>query len=170
MERNNNQNQSNGSGFLLGVIIGVLLTLLLTTKKGRAILKEVMEKGIEKFADLEEIMQDTAKDFDDLDDEDDDFIASKPIEIEEPPVEKKEPPKKQALVEEKEDEEEIPAEPVHVKKETTITKTVKEFEKEEKEEKEEKGEKAAVENPPEENTKPKTVRGRRWFRGLRKKG
>jgi gas vesicle protein len=152
MEHNNNHNQNSGSGFLLGVIVGVLLTLLLTTKKGRAILKELMEKGIEKFANLEEIINETEGDFDDLDDEEgDDFIPSEPVKLSEPPKEKKEPLKK--------NEEEIPSE--QVKKETVPAKINKEeIDKEEK---------TDQEKPPEEESKPKPVRGRRWFRGLRKK-
>ena len=51
MEHNDNQNHNgSGNGFLLGVIVGVLVTLLFTTKRGCAIFKDAMEKGIEKFA------------------------------------------------------------------------------------------------------------------------
>src|SRR6266404_4436072 len=93
MEHKNNHNHNNGTGngFLLGVIVGVLVTLLFTTKRGRTLLKEVMEKGIDKFANLEELMRETEKEYNDEEDEDgDDFIPSEPIEAPEPQKTKKE--------------------------------------------------------------------------------
>lgn len=50
-----NKNNIGGAGsiFLLGLLIGVLVTLLLTTKKGREIIKEFMDKTIKKISDLE---------------------------------------------------------------------------------------------------------------------
>jgi hypothetical protein len=50
-----NKNNSGGAGsiFLLGLLIGVLITLVLTTKRGREILKEFMDKTIQKISDLE---------------------------------------------------------------------------------------------------------------------
>ena len=57
----NQHNGSGGSGFIIGVIVGVILTLLLTTKRGRVILKELLEKGIEKFSNLEDFMQEATK-------------------------------------------------------------------------------------------------------------
>src|SRR5437667_7980557 len=58
IKRRRMENKNNvgimGSGFLLGLLIGVLLTLLLTTKKGREILKDLMDKVIQKISDLEE--------------------------------------------------------------------------------------------------------------------
>jgi gas vesicle protein len=59
--KNNNVNNGIGSGFLLGFILGVLVTLLLTTKKGREILKEWIDKGIQKISDLEESMEKAKK-------------------------------------------------------------------------------------------------------------
>ncbi|MBU3979323.1 YtxH domain-containing protein [Patescibacteria group bacterium] len=56
---NNNTNNSVGSGFLLGFILGILATLLLTTKKGREILKELLDKGIQKISGLEESLEKT---------------------------------------------------------------------------------------------------------------
>ena len=50
---NKNNSAGTGSIFLLGLLIGVLITLLLTTKKGREILKEFMDKIIQKVSDLE---------------------------------------------------------------------------------------------------------------------
>jgi len=91
MERtNNHQQHTGGSGFLLGVIVGVLLTLLFTTKRGRAILKEVMEKGIQKFADLEELMREmeekeTSTEEDEDYEDENDYIPAKQIAAPEPP-------------------------------------------------------------------------------------
>src|SRR5437016_2786786 len=88
MENNNNHNHNgSGNGFLLGVIVGVLITLLFTTKRGRVILKEVMEKGVERFANLEQLMRETkeelANEYDD--EEGDDYIPEEPVEVPEPP-------------------------------------------------------------------------------------
>ncbi len=58
-KNNNNTNNSVGSGFLLGFILGVLATLLLTTKKGREILKELIDKGMQKITDIEEAHEKT---------------------------------------------------------------------------------------------------------------
>jgi gas vesicle protein len=54
-QRQQHQENANGSGFFLGVIVGVLLTLLFTTKRGREILHDLTEKGFQKFSDLEKI-------------------------------------------------------------------------------------------------------------------
>jgi hypothetical protein len=155
MERNNhNQNNGNGSGFLLGVIVGVILTLLFTTKKGREILKEVLEKGVEKFANLEDLMEKTYKEKivdDDEDESGDDFVPTEPIrEVETPKVKK--------VVE-------VKIEPAKTQppKEPTPTKPVKEELPEEKEDVPE--DKPEVKAP----EKPKPTTGKRWFRGLRKK-
>src|SRR6266581_3648446 len=88
MEHNNNQNNNgSGNGFLLGVIVGVLVTLLFTTKRGRAIFKDVMERGVQKFADLEQLMRETEEEFDDEfeDEAGDDYIPAEPVEVPEPP-------------------------------------------------------------------------------------
>lgn len=53
---NTNKNAA-GSGFLLGFILGILFTLLLTTRKGREILKELLDKSIQKIADLEDSLE-----------------------------------------------------------------------------------------------------------------
>src|SRR5258708_1314094 len=118
MENNNNHNQHNGggNGFLLGVIVGVLITLLFSTKRGRAILKEAMEKGFEKFANLEQLMRETEEEFEDEDAEGDDYVQSVPVEVAEPQKIKKEPVKKSV--------EENP-QPQVKKEEVTTTKPVK---------------------------------------------
>lgn len=53
-DKNSNQNQNgSGNGFLLGALMGSVATLLFTTKKGREIVRDLTEKGIEKIAELE---------------------------------------------------------------------------------------------------------------------
>lgn len=62
--KNNNNNTTNsgtGSGFFIGFILGVLATLLLTTKKGREILKELIDKGMQKIKDIEELQKKVKK-------------------------------------------------------------------------------------------------------------
>lgn len=59
MEHHHEKKGSGGvNGFLLGVIIGVVVTLLFTTKKGRHIIKTLTDEGMNKFSELEELMQD----------------------------------------------------------------------------------------------------------------
>ena len=43
-----------GGGFLLGFLLGVLITLLLTTKKGREILRDIMDRIIQKIASIDD--------------------------------------------------------------------------------------------------------------------
>lgn len=60
MEHHHDKKGSGGgiNGFLLGVIVGVVVTLLFTTKKGRHIIKTLTDEGMNKFSELEELMQD----------------------------------------------------------------------------------------------------------------
>jgi len=51
-EKNSNPG-SIGSGFLLGILLGVLVTLLITTKKGREILRDLMDKIIKKISEID---------------------------------------------------------------------------------------------------------------------
>ena len=53
---------SHGNGFLLGVIVGVIVALLFTTKKGREIVKILTEKGLDKFSDLQKVMNEATSD------------------------------------------------------------------------------------------------------------
>jgi hypothetical protein len=51
---NNDKNGNFGNGFLFGLIIGVAICLLFTTKKGRAILSELIENGERALEDFVE--------------------------------------------------------------------------------------------------------------------
>ncbi len=48
--------QTRGGGFFLGFLLGIVLTLLLTTKKGRELLRNIIDEGLNKFSDLEEVI------------------------------------------------------------------------------------------------------------------
>ena len=69
MENNNNNhnNHGMGNGFFLGVIVGVIVALLFSTKKGREILKDMTERGLEKFSDLEKQFEQKEEDIEELD-------------------------------------------------------------------------------------------------------
>ena len=54
MEKRNTGNGFNL--FLFGVLIGVLATLLLTTKKGRKILRVIMDEGVQRFSKIEDVI------------------------------------------------------------------------------------------------------------------
>jgi hypothetical protein len=145
MEDKNNH-QHSGNGFLLGVIVGVLIALLFTTKRGREIFKDVTEKGLEKFQDLEKLIQEHEEKGLEEDDviDGEDYVPSEASTPPPPPpvqhVAKAEPePKKETAppVREKVD--------VKVKVEPKVEKAAPKLKEE------------------------KTTRGRRWFRGLKKK-
>lgn len=55
MERRNNSGGSSPA-FFIGIIIGVLVTLLLSTKKGRKILKVLVDEGVERVSKWEDIV------------------------------------------------------------------------------------------------------------------
>ncbi len=57
MEEKNNNHSGGGNGFLAGLIIGGVVTLLFTTKRGREIVKELTEKGLDKFTELEDSLK-----------------------------------------------------------------------------------------------------------------
>lgn len=71
------ENKSHASGgFLFGVVVGAILALLFTTKKGRQILRMLTDEGLNKFADLEDLLQEKVHDMQDsTSTEDSDYVA-----------------------------------------------------------------------------------------------
>lgn len=63
---NENHHDHPGNGFLLGLIIGGVATLLFTTKKGREIVKDFVDKSLEKYSDLEKSVERAEKDYEDV--------------------------------------------------------------------------------------------------------
>jgi hypothetical protein len=53
MSQHNKTHKTSGDNFLLGLILGGLLTALFTTKRGREILHELSEKGLDALEDIE---------------------------------------------------------------------------------------------------------------------
>ncbi|MGH7204564.1 MAG: hypothetical protein ACREHC_09065 [Candidatus Levyibacteriota bacterium] len=165
MEHRNQQQGGQGNGFLLGVIVGVLITLLFTTKRGRAILKDVMEHGFEKFSNLEKLMQEIQEK--ELREEEDDesgsdYVQSQPVPeaIVSVPVKEGTKVKKPAAVSPPVVHKEIKTKETeaispHVVQSVPIVEEKKETPKPKEEVK--------VEEP------PKSSQGKRWFRGLRKR-
>lgn len=93
MEQNNHTNGHGfGNGFILGLLVGIVATLLLTTKKGREILHELTEKGLDRFSDIEARLQETAtktkseivktqREYDELEEEEGDFLPEEPLPV-----------------------------------------------------------------------------------------
>ncbi len=50
---NHDKSDNSGNGFLIGIILGSVVTLLFTTKKGREIVKDLTEKGLERLSELQ---------------------------------------------------------------------------------------------------------------------
>lgn len=170
MERRNQQSNGLGCGFLLGVIVGVLLALLFTTKRGREILKDVLEQGVEKFSDLERLMKEQqAKETTET--EESDFVPSTPVSAEVAAEQKKTEIKKPAATPTPVPAPAVPRKEIktpetqaispHVVKSVPVVQQVEEIKKEEKKSPEAAEEKTA--------TPPKSTTGKRWFRGLRKR-
>lgn len=59
---------------MLGLLIGVLITLLITTKKGREILRDLMDKIIHKLSNLDESLEKIKEDF--TSEENNDYIKT----------------------------------------------------------------------------------------------
>lgn len=145
-QQKNYQQQNHGNGFVLGIIVGVLIALLFTTKRGREILKEITDKGIKKWSELEKTMKEMEENqmYEDEMDDGNEYVA---------------PEQKKELR--------------YLAKETNtpqeeITKVEEKVEK--KEVSDVKSEKPKEEPVHEEKKTPeKTITGRRWFRGLRKR-
>jgi gas vesicle protein len=86
-----NQNNGFGSGFVLGLLVGVIVTLLVTTKKGRELFREFTEKGLDKFSDLEDKLQETktnlatdVEDFEEMGEESDYIPLEEPQSVTQP--------------------------------------------------------------------------------------
>lgn len=73
----------NSSGFLAGVIVGVVITLLFTTKKGREIFKDTINKALDKFSDLQNKIEEEVV-YDDEDEEGNDYVKPEPDPKEKP--------------------------------------------------------------------------------------
>lgn len=69
---NNEKGGGFGNGFLFGIIVGVAICLLFTTKKGRAILAELVENGERALEDFVEPQDNPAESFEEVVQEDDD--------------------------------------------------------------------------------------------------
>ncbi len=155
MEQPNNKQQSNGNGFILGLVVGVMIALLFTTKKGRAILRDVTEKGIDKLSKLENLKQqvEDSELFDEF--EEDEYVKAEPASKLNPQP----APETQPIVKEPEPKESAPekpiAKPISVK---AVEPKIEEIPEE------------VVPEEPQEKAPSKVIQGRRWFRGLRKKG
>lgn len=192
------QKQAQGNSFLLGVVVGVIITLLFTTKRGRVIFKEIVEKGIHKFSDLESILQDINtkdKGFEDPEDEavHDDYVPTAPIKdlppapeparkhVSETKVKQKvevikEEPVEEVVEEVSETVELEPPAPAHptqeaaLPAESVVTHKVEETAKKEDEEPSVASEKEKLSSAEASASKEvKPKTGKRWFRGLRRK-
>lgn len=75
MENKNNHQNGFGNGFVLGLLIGIVATLLITTKKGREIFRELTEKGLDRFSDLEDRLKES-KDLYEEREEEDDYVPA----------------------------------------------------------------------------------------------
>jgi gas vesicle protein len=116
--------QGGGNGFLAGVIVGVVITLLFTTKKGREIFKDTVDRAIDKFNNLQDKVEtklDEQEVFDD-EDEGDDYVKPEPVH--EPAAPAKEVRYLASETSEEIDdiEEEAPIEPKHAEPKEAVTK------------------------------------------------
>ena len=170
MEQPNNKQQSNGNGFILGLVVGVMIALLFTTKKGRAILRDVTEKGIDKLSKLENLKQqvEDSELFDEF--EEDEYVKAEPASKLNPqPASEaqpivKEPESKEAV------HEKPVAKPTPAKAAAPAPKPEPKVLEPEPETEIEEIPEEVVPEEPQEKAPSKVIQGRRWFRGLRKKG
>jgi len=72
------------NGLILGILIGAGIVFLFGTKRGKQVLKAITENGVESFADLTDILQNT--EFEDEEDypEDGEIISPKKVETKKP--------------------------------------------------------------------------------------
>lgn len=153
MEQQQSKQNGGGNGFLFGLIVGVAIALLFTTKKGRAILRDLSEKVIDKLSKLEQVAKQSQEEVDLLEDfaEEEDYVKTEPQ-----PTVKEE--KKEVASEE-------PEKPV-VKESKPESAPSPEVSKKEKEA----DEKQESEEEPQVKAPTKVIQGRRWFRGLKRRG
>lgn len=80
--------QSHGNGFTLGMVIGGALVFLTTTEKGRRILKELSEKGLQAASNIKDL-----KNLDSLEKVQEEMVESTPMSTPEPTVPEKAEPR-----------------------------------------------------------------------------
>lgn len=119
------RNNGLGSGFLLGVVVGVIITLLFTTKKGRELVKEMTDKGLERFSDLQEMLDRTEDElqedaFYDYPEEPKEEKTAKPIHIAEKTKEVAPPQEEKVEGKETEKEEKTTKEPEEEQKKESV--------------------------------------------------
>lgn len=155
MEQQQAKQNGGGNGFILGVIVGVTIALLFTTKKGRAILRDLSGKVIDKLSKLEDVAKQSQEEVDLLEDfaDEDDYVRS-----EQPQSAEKEEKK----------------EPKPITSEKTVNKEVKtepkpELDSPEGSSREEVKHQEQSEEASQEKAQTKVIQGRRWFRGLKKR-
>ena len=74
LTHNNNDNKNN-NGFIFGFILGIAAALLLNTKKGRRILKTLVDQGIDRVSNWEDTIKEIIEEDEDLF-KADDFVPS----------------------------------------------------------------------------------------------
>lgn len=150
------EQQSIGSGFFLGLLFGLAIALLFTTKKGRKILRILLDEGLEKFEEWQDIVKDTTRSQPDTQEEDDveggDYIAR---EVVMPVQPEKETKQEKHSAREETKHEETRASTIEDHEEPTVVKRVIDALPQEHEDNE-------------VNVKPKST-VRRFFRGVRRK-
>jgi hypothetical protein len=71
------QSGTGNNGFLFGFLVGLAVALLFTTKKGRSILRNLIDHGWDKLENWEDILKDVAGEDEDVVDGDDYVIEEK---------------------------------------------------------------------------------------------
>lgn len=135
--------------FFFGILVGVALTLLITTKKGRKILKTLVEEGTDRISRWEEMLKELEE-----------SAVEEPIDEDEAEEEEEE---EQEYVQPTERESVLEESPVPVQTFEKIEKVVEVKEEKKPEEKKKEDVKEAK-----TESKPKSS-SRRFFKGIRKK-
>lgn len=162
MEQQSKQN-GGGNGFIFGVIVGVAIALLFTTKKGRAILRDMSEKVIDKLSKLEHVAKQSQEEVDLLEDfaDEEDYVKTEPQPAPQPKPAPEQPFVKEEKKEVVSDEPEKPVVKEAKPDEPTPHPKAEEPKKE--------PEPAALEEEPQVKAPTKVIQGRRWFRGLKRR-